>query len=101
MKVGKQVEFSWSAYFKPTPVNLQYWIEGIKGILVTIAATTFVMNDEKLSFWLLVAAGVLDYLSKFFAKVANDYKESITVEFPTSMSEDVTVTTEIKNPEES
>jgi hypothetical protein len=99
MKVGKQVEFHWSNYFKPTPVNIQYFIEGIKGVLGTIAVTTFVMKDEKLSFWLLVAAGVLDYLSKFFAKIANDYKEAITVEFPVSMSDEVKVTTEIKAPE--
>lgn len=100
MKVHKEVEFHWSNYFKPTPINIQYFIEGIKGILGSIAVTSFVLKDETLSFWMLIAAGALDYLSKFFARVANDYKESITVEFPASMSDDVTVTSEIKKPED-
>jgi hypothetical protein len=99
MKVHKEIDFSWSNYLKPTPTNIQYFVEGIKGILGTVAVTTFVMEDQTLSFWLLVSAGVLDYLSKFFARVANDYKEAITVEFPASMSDDVKVTSEIKPPE--
>ena len=100
MKIHKEVELSWGSYFRPTPVNIQYWVEGIKGILATIAATTFVMKDEKLTVYFLVSAGVLDYLSKFFAKVANDYKEAITVEFPANMSDDVKVTSEIVPPKE-
>lgn len=100
MKVGKKADFHWSNYFAPTPVNLQYWTEGIQGILVLIAGDQFFINDKpEFAFYLMLAAGVLDKVSRFFARAANDYKESITVEFPASMSEDVKVTSEIKHPE--
>lgn len=101
MKVHKDLGFHWSNYFRPTPTNLQYWTESIQAVLALVAADQFFLNSKpEFAFYLMLAAGVLDKVSRFFAKVASDYKEAITVEFPASMSDDVKVTSEIVPPKE-
>jgi len=97
MKIHKEVEFSWSSYFKPTPVNLQYWVEGIQGIIALIAADQyFAEHNKDVAFWLLVAAGSLDKLSKFFAKVAKDYQQVVTISAPPEVIDEIKVTTDKK-----
>ncbi len=96
MKVNKEVDFHWSNYFKPTPVNLQYLVESIQAILATIAVTSFAMKNEVLSFWLLISAGILDKVARLFARAAKDYMETIKVEYPVELSDQVEVTKEIK-----
>lgn len=88
-----KMTFHWSNYFKPTLNNLQYWTEGIQGILALIAADQFFLNSRpEFAFYLMLAAGVLDKVSKFFAKVANDYRESVTVEYPAEIADQIVVT---------
>lgn len=91
-----KASFSWKNYFKPTPVNLQYWVESAQALLATIAATQFFAHREDLTIYFLVAAGVLDKLSKLFARAAKDYIEVVSVEMPSAVADQVIVKTETK-----
>lgn len=86
--------FSWGNYFKPTPDNLQYFATVLKSLTLVGAGSAYVMGNEKIGFFVLISGAVLDELSKFFAKVSHDSKESLKIETTT------TITHEIKDNEQ-
>jgi len=87
MKIANQ-HVSWSNYLSPTPKNLQVFVETVQGGLAVAAGSTFFMGDQTIAFYLLIGGYVLDKLSKFFGRVANDM-EKVTVS-----GDHLTVTTE-------
>lgn len=62
----------WSNYFKPTPTNIQYLVEGMKGIVATASVSSFIAGSPEVAFWILISGEVLDFVSKFLSRVAND-----------------------------
>lgn len=70
--------FSWSNYFKPTPKNLEKFMILIKVILAGIAGTALLNQHPYLSSYILLSAGILDHLAKFFAEINDDYVKTIT-----------------------
>lgn len=82
--------FKWGNYFKATPANLQYFTEGIQGLLVAIASTNMVTGDPKVSFWLMIGTYLTGKLSKFFGRVEHDQQE-IKIVVPGSVADQVEI----------
>lgn len=68
----EKVTFKWSNYFKPTPRNILYLVETLKGIVVGISVSSYINEHEKLAFYMLLSGAVLDSLAKFFSKVISE-----------------------------
>lgn len=90
----EKTTFKWSNYFKPTPDNLQYLATGLKSITLLVGGSAYVMGNEKIGFFILLSGAVLDELSKFFARVSHDMKESIEIEST------IKITHKVENDEE-
>ena len=56
-----ELSVSWSNVFKPTPKNVSKWLIGLKGAILTVAATNFVMGNDKASFYVLLSGAMLDF----------------------------------------
>lgn len=96
-----QTTFSYKNYFRPTPENLQYWTEGLHGIIVTIATTSYVQGASQQTLFIIFIVGyVLDKISKFFARVSHDSTKTVEVSFPADMADKVDVTQKITGNED-
>jgi len=72
---AQPITFKWSNYFKPTPKNLMFLTEGLKGIIVGVAGSSFYNDHKTAAFYMLIGILVLDLLMKFFSRADADYKE--------------------------
>jgi len=91
------VSFSWRNYTKPTPANLEAIATSLRRLVAIVAGTTVVMEAEWwIPFTVLIIGAVLDEIKNFFAKVAKDSFEQVTVEYPSEIADQVTVKTETK-----
>lgn len=69
-------KFSYRNYFRPTPVNIQRWVEGIQGALAIVIGSLWFQDVSKDTLLLMALGGYgLDKISKFFARVAHDQGE--------------------------
>lgn len=84
------ISFKWSNYLKPTPANLMFLVDGIKGIIGVVAISTYAQGNEKIGFWLLVSGAVLDFATRFFARVAKETSvvTTTTITLPPEVSVD-------------
>lgn len=99
MPNDKQPVFSWSNYLKPTPINLQYFAASIRGLFVLITGTSIVTEAGwKVSLACLVTGYLLDELTKFFARAADDYQHQVVVTETTEVKQTTTISTEAKPP---
>lgn len=91
---GKPVTFQWRNYTKPTPHNLKMFMEFWKGLIVVISSLTIFENaNQWVSITIIVIGYALDRLAKFFAHVEEEQaKESVTIEYPADVSDQVTIT---------
>ena len=96
MKKGN-VTFEWKNFVKPTPTNLLFLVEGLKGIIGTVAISTYVTGNEKIAFWILIAGAALDFVTKVLARAAEGEKQVTTVSVPSELADQVEIKTEIKN----
>lgn len=97
----EKTTFSYKNYFRFTPENLQYWTEGMHGLVVTVATTSYVQGASSQMLFIIFLAGyILDKLSRFFAKVSNDTTKTVEVSFPADMSDKVEVTQKITDNED-
>lgn len=94
--------FKWSNYTKPTPKNLKLLMEFWKGLIVTL----IVMSEaNEFPSWVVITLPLLGYAvdkaSIFFASVEEEHaKTTVQVEFPTAISDQVTVTQTDEKPNE-
>lgn len=88
--------FNWKNFTKPTPTNILYLIEGLKGMIGTISITSYIQGNERFAFWLMVSGAILDFLAKFISKVTKDSTEVVKVEYPSDIANQVIITTETK-----
>lgn len=97
MSNKNELTFKWSNYTKPTPTNLLFLVEGIKGILGTVAVVEFFRSDAQIAFWILFFGAVLDFVAKFLARAAKGEQQVTTFSIPSELAEQVEIKTEIKN----
>jgi hypothetical protein len=92
--MANNVTFKWSNYTKPTPANLKRFMEFWKGLVVLFTGNAIYNEADKwVSISILVLGYLIDRAIKFFAYVEEaEAKSSVTVEFPTEMKDQVTVT---------
>lgn len=68
--------FSWKNYFRPTPGNLEKWVEAIHGGLIVVVGTSWAQGASTKTLLIMTLAGyALDKLSRFFGRVAKDMEE--------------------------
>lgn len=91
-----ETTIKWSNFLRPTPSNILYLVEGIKGIILTVSGTLYIMDNAKIAFCLMFAGAVLDFVAKFISRVEKESHEVVTVEYPSSVADQVTVKTETK-----
>ncbi len=60
---------AWKNFFQPTPKNVLYFVEGVKGIIVTVSVTEYVSGDSKSAFYLMLTGAFLDFVAKFISRV--------------------------------
>jgi hypothetical protein len=93
-----KVHFAWSNYFRPTPVNLQYFATMIRGLFVLITGTTIVMEAGVTTNLLCLATGyLLDEAIKFLGRAAQDYQHDVTIT-ETTFTQKETVVSGIDSP---
>ena len=100
MSDGK-VTFSWANYMKPTPRNLEYIATSARRIIAVVAGTTIIMDSSRwVPFVILLTGAVLDELKNFFAHVAEGDREVVSVSYPETVADQVSVKTETKKADE-
>lgn len=95
---NSKVSFSWRNYTKATPRNLEYVATSARRIIAVIAGTTIIMDSNHwVPFCVLLTGSVLDELKNFFAHVAEGDREVVSVSYPETVSDQVTVSTETEH----
>ena len=92
-----QNTFSWKNYFRPSPHNLQIWVQSIHGALVLVVGSSYLagVSPEHL-LWVMLAGYFLDQLSQFFGRVDADMQHmNISVEGKNISVTDVSNTTSV------
>lgn len=56
-----ELSLGWSNVFKPTPKNVAKWLFGLKGVILVVAGTNFVMGNDHASFYVLLSGALLDF----------------------------------------
>lgn len=51
-----------SGYYKPTPKRVQRILLAVKGILATVAGSSYLSGHEKAAFWIMIATGAISEL---------------------------------------
>lgn len=62
----------WKRYLSATPANVARLLLGVKTILVTLATAEFMSGNSKLSFYILLATGILNEAANFLTAKNND-----------------------------
>ena len=68
-----KTEWSWGAYFKATPANILFFVDGAKLLLGSISGVAYIENRADVAFFILVGVGVLDLASRFVARAKEDF----------------------------
>jgi hypothetical protein len=89
--------FEWSNFTRPTPTNLLFLVEGLKGILGTIAVAEYFVGNTKIAFWIMLLGALLDFAAKFLARAAKGEQQVTSVSVPAELAGQVEIKTEIKN----
>lgn len=93
----KNVTFAWSNYTRPTPKNLEFIFELLEDTLKLITGFSI---WEKAEAWvplsILVFAFVCGKFKKFFATIAHGDQDTVSVSYPSELSDQVEVKQESK-----
>jgi len=96
-----KVTFSWSNYMRPTPKNLENFAASARRFVAGVAGASVLAEVNKwVPFGILLAGLFLDELKNFFAHVAEGDREVVSISYPETVAEQVSVKTETKKADE-
>lgn len=64
----KKLYFGWNQFYRPLPAPLKSFLTSFKLIIGSVAVSSYVTQNEKLGFWLLVIGAFIDSVINFFGE---------------------------------
>lgn len=62
----KKVHFGVSAYWKPTPTGIRKAVGSMQTLFGVLAASSYAQQKPTFAFWMLVAAGAVQFVGNLF-----------------------------------